>query len=193
MTTETLQRAKRRDRWVSWFVVGLFVVALILGWVVKSAAEGRTETYSGNEIIVKYPKGWYRADVEDPLLLQVDDTLAEPYKTTFRIQRRPEATLSAAQQALAFNRGRNWSAYRLLQIQNDVSFAGHDGMRVTFAYVETNPDPFRETVPVVIMGEDFYFPAKDGVHVYVFTLTAAEANYERARDDFESFVRSFKE
>lgn len=192
------ERGQRRDRWVGWFVVGVFIVALILGWVVKSAAEGRAVDYAAEGVRVSYPEGWLRGKVESPVLLQVQDQQALPAPTSLMLQRQPLAAgmgtgLAAVQQALALERGREWLAYQTLETKEQVSVAGHEATRVTFAYVETNPNPFLVTKPVVMMGEEYIFEAKDGSNAYVFTLTAAEENFENAQNLLLNFVRSFQE
>ena len=192
MVAEVHARAQRRDRWVSWIVVGVVVVALLLGWLVKTAAEGRAVSYEVDGTRVRYPVGWMRATVQPPVLLQVEDRLAPSFRTTLTLQRRPVPQsgrpLAAVQQNLALERARTWTAYRVLGVQEAATIEGRTGMRVTFAYVETNPDPFLETVPVVMHGEDFLLPVGNGV--YVVTLTAAEANYAQAQKHLRTLVRS---
>ncbi|MGQ9553604.1 MAG: hypothetical protein ACUVWR_05780 [Anaerolineae bacterium] len=192
MVAEIRTRARRRDRWVSWIVFALVVVALLLGWGVKAAAEGRTVLQEVEGVRVRYPAGWVKASVQPPLLLQVEQLVA-PFRTTLTLQRRPlppEAAnpLSAIQQALALERARSLTAYRVLSIEEAVSIGGRTGMRVTFAYVETHPNPFLETAPVVMHGEDYLFQA--GNEAQIVTLTAAEANYARARKGLLVLVRS---
>lgn len=195
MTAEVQERAVRRDRSVSWVVVGVTVVALILGWFVKTAAEGRTVLYEVDGLSVRYPANWVRAEVQSPALLQVEDRWAAPYRTTLRLERRPvptgfEKILPTIQSSLALERGRGWTAYRVLRSDGSVEVSGTTGMQITFAYVETNPNPFLETVPVVMYGEDYLFPV--GEQVYVVTLTAAEANYAQAQKALSAFLRSLE-
>jgi len=203
MTAEVQERAQRRDRSVSWVVVGITLIALILGWFVKTAAEGRTVLYEADGLNVRYPADWVRAGVQSPALLQVEDRWAVPYRTTLRLERRPvpagvpaggpaglEKILPTIQNSLALERGRGWTAYRVLRSDGNVEVSGTTGMHITFAYVETNPNPFLETVPVVMYGEDYLFPVGD--QVYVATLTAAEANYAQAQKALSAFLRSLE-
>jgi len=195
MTTGIREQAQRRDRWVSWLVIGVFLVALLLGWVVKAAAEGRTVAHEAGNLRVRYPAGWVRTEAEPPVLLRVEDRWAAPFRTTLTLQRRPlppdgEKPVGIVQQALTLERARDWTAYRVLRMEESASIEGRTGMRVTFAYVETNPNPFLETVPVVMYGEDFLFPVGD--QVYIVTLTAAEANYARGQKALRAFLRSLQ-
>ena len=193
MVADVRTRAQRRDRWVSWIVIALFLLALILGWVVKALAESRYVTLNEGSVQVRYPEGWIKLDVEPPALVQVADKVTG-VRTTLALEQRPlppvSRPLAALHQALTLFRGQNWMAYRVLGIEESVEIGGRTAMHVTFAYVETSPDPFRETTPVVMSGEDYLIP--DGDQVYVFTLTTPESNYAQSQRYLKDFVRSFQ-
>ena len=193
MSTETHMRGEAHDRRVNWIVLAVVAVALLLGWFVRTAAEGRSVSYEVEGVRVHYPADWVRADVQAPLLVQAEDRMAKGSRTTLALQRRPlpvqmPKPLAALQQTLALERASAWTAYRELQVEESVSVQGRTGMHVTFAYVETNPNPFLETLPLVMRGEDYLFPQDS--QAYIFTLTAAEANYARAQQTLRAFMRS---
>jgi len=192
MSMETAVPTQRRDRWSSWAVVALAVVALLLGWAVKAAAEGRTSVYETNGMTIRYPAGWVKVKADPPVILQVEK-LVSPARTTLTLQRRPVATgtanpLNAAHQALGLERGRSWTAYRVLSVDPSTAVRGRDALQVTFAYVETSPNPFLTVAPVVMLGQEYLFMVGDSVQVV--TMTAAEANYERSLKDLKTFLAS---
>lgn len=192
MNSRMTAGAPRRDRWSSWAVVALTIVALLLGWAVKAAAEGRTSVYEADGMRIAYPAGWVRASVDAPMLLQVEK-LVGPARTTLSLQRRPVTAdaanpLNAVQQALTLERGRNWTAYRVLSVDPSGAVPGRDALEVSFAYVETNPNPFLKAAPVVMLGQEYLFSVDQAVQVV--TLTAAEANFGGAVKDLQSFLRS---
>jgi len=192
MNSDMTAGAQRRDRWSSWAVVALTVVALLLGWAVKAAAEGRTSVYDANGMRISYPAGWVRTNADSPVLLKVEK-LVGPARTTLVLQRRPvtaDATnaLNAVHQALTLERGRSWTAYRVLSVTPSSAVPGRDALEVTFAYVETNPNPFLKAAPVVMMGQEYLFGVDQAVQVV--TLTAAEANFDGAVKDLKSFLSS---
>jgi len=195
MNREIQERAQRRDRWVDAVVIALFAVALVLGWGLKSSAEARAVSFSGNAITAQYPAGWVQAKTESPVLFQVEDRLAAPFRTTIAVQRQPlppqnENALATVHSTMVLERGPQLTAFRVLNTQEGASMGGRNGMRVTFAYVEQNPNPFLETLPVVMEGEDFLFAVGD--QAYVVTLTAAEANFDHANGLLERFVRTLQ-
>ncbi len=188
-------RSVRRDRWVSWLVIGVFGVALLLGWMVRVLAEGRTVVYEGEGFRSRYPAGWMRVETRPPLLLQVEDRTAQPFRTRLTVERRPlppgvPNPLGAVEQVLVLERG--WLAYRPLEVVTEtLAFAGPvPALHVTFSYVEPNNNPFLSTLPVVMMGEEYLLLAGD--RAYVVTLTAAEANYPKARRQLQAFLRSLQ-
>ncbi len=193
MSQEIRMRGEAHDRRVNRIVLALVAVALLLGWFVRTAAEGRSVAYEVEGVRVHYPADWVRANVQTPLLVQAEDRMAKGFRTTLALQRRPlplqmPKPLAALQQTLSLERASAWTAYRELQVEESVSVDGRTGMHVTFAYVETNPNPFLETLPVVMRGEDYLFPQDN--QAYIFTLTAAEGNYAQAQQALRAFMRS---
>ncbi len=195
--TEVRARSRRRDRWATWIVIGVFALALAIGAVLKTLAESRSVEYRGDNFRLNYPAGWVRqANPHPPYLFQVEDLGAVPGRTTIAVQRRPmpqHDPLGVVQRDLTIERRSDpaWAGYRELSRESDARVDGWEGLHVTFAYVEMDPDPFRLSLPVVMHGEDYLFVGKTGV--VIFTLTAAEENYDRARGLFLALVRSFRE
>jgi len=175
-------KAQQRDRLVEWIVVAITVAALLVGWGIQAAVEGRTATAEVEGLQLRYPAGWIKTNAEPPILLQAEEWLG-PARSTVIVQRRPLPAapnpLRAVQQTIALERARTWTAYRTLETDEAATVAGRPAFRVAFAYVETNPNPYLETVPVVMYGEDYLIQV--GNDVYVVTLTAAEDYYGRAK------------
>ncbi len=192
MATEATNHADRADRWSSWAVALVTIVALVLGWALKTSAESRTTVTEAGGLRIAYPAGWVKASAEVPIILQVEK-LVSPARTTLSLQRRPFAAdaanpINAVHQALTLERGRSWTAYRVLSVEPSGAVAGRDALQVTFAYVETNPNPFLKVAPVVMLGQEYLFAVDQSVQVV--TMTAAESNYSRATRDLRTFLRS---
>jgi hypothetical protein len=191
-------RARRRDRWVSWLVLGLFLLALVVGAVLKTLAESRSVEYRGDGFRLNYPAGWVRrTSLQPPYLFQVEDLGAAPTRTTVTVQRRPlpqHDPLGVVWRDLSIERksdGQHWAGYRELSLESNAQLDGRTVLHTTFAYVEMEPDPFQLSLPVVMHGEDYLFVGRAGV--YILTLTAAEENYDRDRGLFLALARSFRE
>ncbi len=191
MIAELRARAQERDRLVDWILVAMIVVALLVGWGLKAAAEGRTVTAEVGGLKLRYPAGWLKTEAQPPVLLRAEEWLG-PARSVITVQRRPlpplDNPLAAVQQALTLERARAWTAYRTLETEENASIGGRPAHRVAFGYVEANPNPFLQTMPVVMYGEDYLIRA--GNEVYIVTLTAAETYYDRARGALNPVVRS---
>lgn len=192
MEAESRNRALRADRWSSLAVVLVTIVALALGWALKASAEGRTTVTEAGGLRIAYPAGWVKTSAEAPIILQVEK-LVSPARTTLTLQRRPvtaeaASPLSSVHQALTLERGRTWTAYRVLSVEPSSAVPGRDALEVTFAFVETNPNPFLTAAPVVMLGQEYLFAVDQSVQVV--TVTAAETNLSRAARDLRTFLRS---
>jgi hypothetical protein len=184
----------RRDRWADWLVVGVVVIALLLGWTVKSWAEGSTESFTDAEtgLSLSYPEGWLAGSGED-YLFQARDPQSGLFKTTYRVTAdrldpaRPMSLVDAVNMT-SVSRARNLTAFRLL----DIETVGEDEQLPSaiwsrYVYVEEKPDPFRESLPVVVLGLDY--TAVKGEYLYTVTLWASEANFGQAEKDFKAFLQ----
>jgi hypothetical protein len=194
MSEQMRAHIQRHDRWFSLLVIAVVAVALLLGWRVKAAAESRATLYEAEGLKLRYPAGWVRAEAKSPVLLQVEDRMSNEFPTGLTVQKRPVPAslakpLAAVQQTLALERAQQWNAYRELDMEEGVTVGGHSGLHVTFAYVESRANPFLQSLPVVVRGEDYYFDQNG--QAYIFTLTASEANYGQAHQALLALIRSW--
>jgi len=88
---------------------------------------------------------------------------------------------------VSLSRAQKTTAYKLFRV-DEVQVRGKPAVKATYVYVEEKPDPFRETVPVVVEGVDYAF-IENG-KAYVFTLLAAESNFAAAEKRFTAFLES---
>jgi hypothetical protein len=183
----------RRDRWADWLVIGVVAVALSLGWGIKSWTEGGTDRFSSSEtgLTLRYPTGWLMSRA-DGYLLKVRDPHSGLFKTTYAVTAdkldpaRPMSLVDAVN-ATSVSRARKLTAFRLL----DIETMGEEGKPPNavwsrYVYVDEKPDPFRDSLPVVVLGLDY--TAVEGEHLYTFTLLAGEADFEAAEKGFRAFI-----
>jgi hypothetical protein len=192
MTVATTVRT-RRDRLADWLVIGVVAVALALGWGVKTWTEASTERFTPPEIdlTLNYPSGWLMSSAEE-YVFKVRDPNSGPFKTTYqvmadRLDPAHPMSLVDAVNATSLSRARKLTAFRLL----DVETVGEEDQLPNavwsrYVYVEEKPDPFRESLPVVVLGLDY--TAVKGERLYTFTLLASEADFDEAEEDFRAFV-----
>lgn len=184
----------RRDRWADWLVVGLVAVALLLGWAVKAWAMGGTKSFADSEtgLTLNYPTGWLMSSTENHVF-KARDPNSGPFKTTYQVTAdeldptRPLSLVDAVNTAYV-SRARKLTAFRLL----DVETIGEESRSPRaiwsyYVYVEEKPDPFRESLPAVVLGLDY--TAVKGKYLYTFTLVASEADFDEAEEDFRAFIK----
>jgi hypothetical protein len=192
MTTMT-KKVSPRDRWADWVVVGVVIVALLLGWALKVSAENKTLSYSNEGVTVHYPYGWLLDD-KSGYIVKVSDPNSGLFRTTYIVQTgaidagvSETAALISLLNNVSLSRAQTTTAYKLFQVE-EVQVRGKPAVKATYVYVEEKPNPFRETVPVVVEGVDYAFA--EGGKVYVFTLLAAEPDFAAAEQHFAAFLES---
>jgi len=173
--------------------VGVVVAALLLGWVLKVSAENKTLSYNNEGVTVHYPDGWL-LDEKAGYIVKVSDPSSGLFRTTYIVQMEAIDASTAETTALtnllnnvSLSRAQAVTAYKLFQV-NQVQVRGKSAAKATYVYVEEKPNPFRETVPVVVEGVDYAFV--EGGKAYIFTLLAAEPNFAAAEKQFMSFLNS---
>lgn len=205
-TVQTLQT--RRDRWADWLVIGIVVVALLLGWAVKAWAESDTESFNDPEtgLTLHYPAGWLAGSAED-YMFKARDPQSGPFKITYQVTSdkldpaRPISLVDAVN-ATVVNRARKLTAFRLLDVEpvdeegqplpDNIDAASEKreapgAIWARYVYIEEKPDPFKESLPAVVLGLDY--TTVKGEYLYTFTLLAGEADLEEAEKGFKTFLQ----
>ena len=184
----------RRDRWADWFVIGVVVLAFLLGWAVKAWAEGGTKSFTDPEtgLTLDYPAGWLMGSAGD-YVFKARDPHSGPFKITYQVTAdkldpaHPMSLVDAVNMT-SVSRARKLTAFRLL----DIETVGEEGQSPSaiwssYVYVEEKPDPFRESLPAVVLGLDY--TAVKGGYLYTFTLLASGADFDEAEKDFKAFLQ----
>jgi len=195
MTVQKPVRA-RHDRWADWAVIGVLVVALLLGWVVKTWAEGQRATFADAEagLSLRYPQGWFQQS-NDKLAFQALSPDSGRFKTTYQVRIWPVAagsdvtpTLTSVLNDASLSRAQEGTAFRLFDIDPGEDIDGQPSMESTYVYVVESTDLFSQRMPTVVEGLDI--AVMRGDQVYVFSLLAEEAAFEDAQKPFRRFVES---
>lgn len=195
MTVQKPVRA-RRDRWADWAVIGVLIVALLLGWVVKSWAQGQRATFADAEagLSLRYPRGWLQKS-DDRLVFQALSPESGRFKTTYQVRIWPVAagedvasTLTSVLNDASLSRAQEGTAFRLFDIEPGKDIDGQPAMESTYVYVVESVDLFSQRMPTVVEG--LSIAVMRGNQVYVFSLLAEEAAFEDAQKPFRRFVDS---
>ncbi len=185
-----------RDRWADWAVIGVVVVALLLGWGVMALAQGQRGLYADERtgLTVRYPQGWLLKAGEN-LAFQAVDPASGDFKTTYQVRLVPIDAAAAVTPTLAsvlnnasLARAREGTAYRLFDIVEGRQLGGQPTMEATYVYVVESSNLFTQRLPAVILGLDVALARGD--RAYIFSLLASEDNFKKAEPAFRQFVKS---
>lgn len=134
MTTLTATHV-RRDRFADWAVIGLVIVALLLGWAIKSGAESATQTLSSDVGSFNAPIGW-RSD-KSAGLAAMDTRTTSGVPTTFSITTQAldtDASLNALSTRRTIKLAQDLDGFSMLGTQSD-TINGEAATTMSYAYV----------------------------------------------------------
>ena len=182
----------RSDRWADGAVIGALIAALLLGAVVVNLAQGQRSQFNNAEagLTVAYPQGWLLQSSAD-LAFQAINPESGTFKTTYQARTMPIAAGGPITPtlAMALDRGRQETAYRLFEISEGAPVSGQPTMEANYVYISAPSDPFAQTAPVVVHGLDIAVARGD--QAYIFSLLAAEGDaFAAAAPNFRRFVQS---
>jgi len=191
MTVEGKAGTTPRDRFAEWLVIALVLVALLVGWGIKSGAESLAVEIRVQDFQARYGYNWIRKEAKASDLLEIADPGSGGRIPTTITVKELEETGSNVEVAQLLNQVRlgEKELYRSIQGAT-IDWRGRQAYRNDFAYVYVTPDLLRPTVPVVLHGTDHIFP--HGSRTYVITMVADESVYDEAMVEFERFLDSVK-
>ena len=178
------------DRFSELAVVLLTLVALVLGWVLKSGVENRSELFSSGNISAQVPAGWLNAKPGGNEVLHVTDRTTSGFGTTYLVQQEAvpaESTPAQVVSLLTLERGNNLTAYRVLN-QQEVLVQGKTAVELEYVYVESDANLSHSTFPVVVHGLDYIFV--NGNQAVIVTYRADQSAFEQDLARFNRFLLS---
>ncbi len=180
--TQLRQEIQTKERQSALLVILMALVALGLGWAVKTAVANQTRPFAQNGISAQVPAGWLVQEGAGELLLVARNPAAMSQR--YRIQLLNEATdLSALANQRNENRTRLEPTFTILD-ETAIVADGRDGYKVSYAWISSQAGQ----IPAIIKGVDYYFPVENGA--MVISLEAEEADFADAFSRFQRFRAS---
>lgn len=133
--TALAQIRTRRDRFADWAVIGLVVIALLIGWSIKSGAENATQALSSDVGSFNAPMGW-RSD-KSAGLAAMDTRTASGVPTTFSITTQVldnDASLNALSTRRTIKLAQELDGFSMLDTRAD-TVNGESATTLNYAYV----------------------------------------------------------
>lgn len=150
-----------RQRWATFLTIGLTVMALIAGLLLRSSVEGATRLFgdSATGIAARYPAGWLleRGAPDADFVFRVEDPTALSFKTTISIAIEPvgpNATVYDVAELLTLKQAQTLAAYHYLGLTPTQLPNGTAATQLSYAYASSAADPFLGSVPVVVRADD---------------------------------------
>lgn len=183
----------RNDRFSVILVLMLTTLAIGFGLILQQQTSSRTIRYESRTagISAQYPSGWL-LDERGNYVARVRDPRARPFKTQFTIATVPsggQTTTRNILDSITIQRSADLAAYRVLSIEEFTRGSTHY-TELHFAYVDADPNPFIQRLPVVILGLDIVIP--NGSRSIVVTYMAAQDSFDTQRTVFDNFFASIR-
>ncbi len=183
----------RNDRFNNVLTIIIFVAAIVLGLLLYTSDASEVRLYTSQQAGIEalYPAGWL-IDEEGDYIVRLRDPAARPFKTQFIVRVVPASETTAVRNILdelTIQRSIDLSAYRVLNVES-TTVGGVEQTRMSFVFVDADPDPFSQRVPAIVQGVDIVI-VDDG-RALVITFMAGEANYAENLGDFQTFLASLR-
>jgi hypothetical protein len=171
------------------------IVALALGWWLRSYTLSRTTAYQDSEtgFSLQFPTAWGVADTLQDVMLKVENpTTASAYKTNLVVEARElEPQNPPTLQELVDRRvtqKSNLTGYHFIGEQEGV-VDGQPARQIVYAYIVQPIDqPRRVALPVVVMAREYIVVGPD--RVYYLTVAAPEDEFAAASAQLDGILKT---
>jgi hypothetical protein len=192
-TTTLTGDTTKNDRFSSVLVVIVAAVAITLGLLLRQTSQGTTWSYENAEagIEAQYPAGWL-ADEDGSYLARIRDPKARPFKTQYLLTVVPaggQTSIRNVLDSLTLQRSVTLPAYRVISVEQ-IEQGEQVITRMEFVFVDSDPNPFIERLPVVVHGIDRI--VLDGNRAIIATFMAENTTFEVNLEGFDRFVASLR-
>jgi hypothetical protein len=185
---------RRRIVFNSLLAIVLSLALLGWGWLQRTNAINATVFYEDERsgLRAQIPLNWILSQGVDDTVFRVENPQARPFKTTIQV-----SVQAVGDDAVPRN------IVDQLKLQGPVRLTGYtsrgeeifrlgedEAVRIEYAYIQVELNPFLEAVPIVILGEDVVV-LRDNQAI-IITYREAEVNFERHRFYFENFLTSLE-
>lgn len=187
ITTQSKLKTTLSVNLSTWFVGGLTIVALLLGWLIKQGVQDDTQRVERQGVVAMAPAGWminYGLQSEERVFEAVD-----PLDPTHRfvvslLPAAPDGKVTDLVVIRNLKIGQNLNLFRVID-QGLVSVLGRESYKVTYAYVRPNESGM---LPQVIQGVDYYLLVGD--KALVVTMEEVAGLFKEALPKFLKFLNT---
>lgn len=187
----------QRQRWSHYFVLIYGVLAILIGINLRDSALNATVPYSNLQVGIRaqYPRGWV-IDQEGSYVFRVRDMSQTGFKTTIEVSVITVTSGTSARNildSLILNRQQLLAYYRVLsrfpttlvRPQEDI-----EATVMTYTFVSGEDNPFLESLPVVVEGQDILILQRG--QAVVISFLSDRTTYEQNLPVFQRFLNELQ-
>ena len=192
MTTLIAPHRTHRDRFADWIVIGLVIVSLAAGWLIRSKAESASQSISGDVGSFSYPIGWLSNKTDG--LHAIDTRTGSGVPTAFGLTAETvnaDQDLKALSTRQTIRLAQDLDGFSMLSTKSE-SVNGEPAVTLAYAYVVV-PDvgvASSNRLPVVVEATDSLIKHSD--KLYVLRFSADSAAFAALADLRAKLVNSVK-
>lgn len=181
-----------RQIWSNYFTITVGVVAFLLLVSIRNASLNAFSVYENNVegIVAYYPQDWLiDEDGDEDYIFRVQNAREIGFNTTFLVSTRTvgaDVTARAVFDILAMERSQILASYRLLSVSHYDGLGDVQARVGYYSYVSADPNPFQESIPVVVRGADVLILS--GEQVIVVTMLSSDDSFAENFRLFERFL-----
>lgn len=190
---ESQQGLSRSQTVNSVFIVAAAVLMLAIGLLMRNSADAATpflDEASGIRALI--PVNWLITTDDPSFVLQAEDPGAIPFKTLLRVSLiavGEEATPRNVVDTLTLQRAGRLAIYRVLSIE-PTTLGEDEALEMEYAYVQDDPNPFLNAVPVVVRGRDVVVIR--GSQAVVITFREESSRFDDNEFLFDRFLETLQ-
>jgi hypothetical protein len=185
----------RTQRWANGLVFLTALAVLAFGFLLKDQIMGGTQTYRdlAAGILAQYPSGWL-LETQGDFVFRVRDPKSPSFRTTLQVAVESIGADAAARNILddlAFKRSLTLAAYETLRTIPDYPLPdGETATRLEYVYVDTEANPFLESLPVVVYGVDIV--SIKGGQAIIITFQVEADRFDEEEWRLEQFLATLE-
>ncbi len=188
--TETQQPASFNQRWSHYFVMIFGIAGFLIGINLRDSALSATSLYVNTQagISAQYPQNWLIDEAGD-YIFRVRNASNVGYATTIQVATRPVSASTSPRSildSLSLNRAQTLAEYNVLAETDYLLPDDIPATSMLYAFAISSPNPFLQSVPVVVQGQDILTIQRGQAIIITFL---SEANtYEQNLPIFNQFI-----
>jgi hypothetical protein len=178
----------QRQRWSHYFVFIYALVAIFIGFQIRSATLDATIPYVNSQVGIRafYPQHWL-IDTGGNYVFRVRDVSQLGFKTTLQVDVQPVTSSTSARNLLdnlTLNRANTLSGYSVLSRAPYTLPNGLEATSMRYVYTASGDNPYLATVPTVVEGTDILTIRRG--QAIIITYLSDSRNYD---DNLPYFTR----